>query len=167
MEVERLYLDSNVLISLGEGRDEIAFLLTELAIGQKPSQRSFLCTSELTLAEVLVKPYRDEDERLIRRYENWIVPGGFLDVGRVDSSVLRDAAALRANYRSIKLPDAIHLSTAMEFGCSHFLTGDTRIPVRIELPRARQGTSYGRAAIDVVQPEADRLRQIIEAQHRT
>lgn len=162
--IRRLYLDANILMLLGEGRDDRAVLLTELAAAQEPSPKPFLCTSELTLAEVLVKPYREKDDRLIQQYENWMVLGGFMEIGPVHSSSLRFAAVLRAQYKSIKLPDAIHLSTAIGFGCSHFLSGDTRIPDRVERFHTRWGVTNGPAIVEVLPPTPDILRNIIEAQ---
>jgi predicted nucleic acid-binding protein len=164
MEVGRLYLDANILILLGEGRDERAALLTELAAAQPSGETPFLCTSELTLAEVLVKPYRENDDRLITQYENWMVPGGFIEIGPIHSSALRYAAVLRSQYKAIKLPDAIHISTAIGFGCSHMMSGDRGIPDRIELFHTRWGMMKGPAVVEVVRPEVDVLREILKAQ---
>ncbi|RST86830.1 PIN domain-containing protein [Aquibium carbonis] len=164
MEIKRLYLDANILILLGEGKDERASLLTELAVGQETSSTPFLCTSELTLAELLVKPYREQDDRLIQQYESWMTPGGFMEIGPVHSSALRYAAVLRSQYGSIKLPDAIHLSTAIGFGCSHFLSGDTRIPDRIELFHTRWGLTRGPSILDVLRPDPDVLRTITRSE---
>lgn len=161
MEVKRLYLDANILILLGEGRDDRAALLTELVVAQPPSQTPFLCTSELTLAEVLVKPLREDDDRLVTQYENWMVPEGFMEIGPVDSSTLRHAAVLRSRYKAIKLPDAIHISTAIGLGCSHLLSGDRRLPDRVELFHARW--DVGPAIVDVVRPDVPVLRDILEA----
>lgn len=167
MEIRRLYLDANILILLGEGKGEIANLLTDLVVAQEVSTLPFLCTSELTLAEVLVRPYHDRDDRLIEQYEGWLVPGGFMEIGPVHNSALRYAAVLRAQYKSIKLPDAIHLSTAIGFGCSHFLSGDTRIPDQIELFHTRWGITKGPAILDIVRPDPPALRAILEAQAKT
>jgi predicted nucleic acid-binding protein len=45
----------------------------------------------------------------------------------VARDVLFKAAHLRANSKSLKLPDAIHLTTAQEKKCRFFLTSDERI----------------------------------------
>lgn len=123
MEVERLYLDANILILLGEGKDERASLLTELA-------------------------------------------GGFMEIGPVHSSALRYAAVLRAHYPTIKLPDAIHSSSAIGFGCSHFLTGDERIPDPIELHHTRWAITRGPSIVHMLRPDPDVLRNIIRTQPR-
>jgi predicted nucleic acid-binding protein len=164
MEVTRLYLDANILILLGEGRDERAALLTELAVAQREGETPFLCTSELTLAEVLVKPYRDGDDRLITQYENWMVPGGFIEIGPVHGSALRYAAVLRSQYKAIKLPDAIHISTAIGFGCSQLLSGDRRLHDRIELFHTRWGVIKGPGVVNVIRPDVSVLRGILEVQ---
>ena len=101
MEVQRLYLDANILILLGEGTGDVADLLSELAGMQLPAASPFLCTSELSLAELLVHPYRRNDDVLIQQYDNWLVSGGFMEVGPVDRSVLSYAAVLRASYRAL------------------------------------------------------------------
>jgi predicted nucleic acid-binding protein len=163
MEVSRLYLDANILIMLGEGKDEIAELLTELVGQQQPAETAFLCTSELSLAELLVHPYRHNDERLIDLYDSWLVSGGFMEVGPVDRSVLWHAAVLRSMYTSLKLPDAIHISTAIDFQCSHFLSADTRLPDQIALTHRRWGITKGPAKLNVIRPTADTLRSIIRS----
>jgi hypothetical protein len=64
--VSRIYLDTNVLIMLGEGGGRIVHLLYDLIGSQKPSDAPFLCTSEFSLTELLVQPLRNRDEGLIR-----------------------------------------------------------------------------------------------------
>lgn len=163
MEVRRLYLDANVLIILGEGKGEVADLLTHLAGEQMRQEAPFLCTSELSLAEVLVHPYRHGDDQLIQQYDSWLISGGFMEVGPIHRSVLWYAAVLRSSYPSRKLPDAIHVSTAIGFGCSHILSADSRIPRHIELSHRRWGISKGPATIDVVSPDPVTLRGIIQS----
>jgi predicted nucleic acid-binding protein len=162
MEVGRLYLDANILILIGEGRDETTSLLTELV-----TTRTDFVTSELTLAELLVKPYRDGDEALVRRYEDWMFLGGFMEAAPVETSTLRHAALIRARYRTVKLPDAIHLATAIGHGCGHMLSGDTRLPDRIELHDSRWGVAKKPVALDVIRPEASVLRNILEAKAKS
>lgn len=162
MEVDRLYLDANILIALGESKGEIPDLLTELVAQQKPTPIPFLCTSELTLAEILVLPYRESDDELIERYDGWLTTGSFMEVGPVDRSVLWYAAMLRADYKTIKLPDAIHISTAIGFGCTHMLTADSRLPDTIEMMHHRLGISKGFATLNILRPEAQTLRHIIK-----
>lgn len=158
--IDRLYLDANALISLGEGSGPIFELLLELAESQKPDE-GFLFTSELTLAELLVRPFRDEDENLIQLYDNWTVSGGWLTVGPVDRDVLWSAALARAENSTIKLPDAIHLSTAVGFRCTHFLTADKRIPNPVQISNRRFGSTRRSAPLEILRLDEETLRMII------
>ena len=47
-----------------------------------------------------------------------------LEVIIVDNSVSTQAARIRAKYKGIKDMDAIHLATAIIYGCDVFLTND-------------------------------------------
>jgi len=161
MEVARLYLDANVIIALGEGKGEIAHLLTELAAAEPVRDTPFLCTSELTLAEVLVHPHRQANDELIDLYDGWLNSTDWLEIGPVHRPVLQNAAVLRSQYQTMKLPDAIHLSTAIGMRCSHILTADNRIPDEVELTHRRYGIAKGPARVRRVGLEAETLRSII------
>ncbi|MGC4002203.1 MAG: PIN domain-containing protein [Pirellulales bacterium] len=84
-------------------------------------------TSELTLSEVLVHPLRLGNADLASIYMKMLAGAYWLSVVPVSPPVLEAASVLRASQRSLKLPDAVHVATAMFSGCSHFLTQDQRI----------------------------------------
>ena len=50
----------------------------------------------------------------------------FLAVKPVSLDVLRESAMIRATTKN-KMPDAIHLSTALQSGCTHFVSNDKGI----------------------------------------
>lgn len=72
-------------------------------------------TSELTLAEALVKPLEIGREDIAGLYADLIQNSGRLIVLPVDRSILVEAASYRARL-GIKLPDAIHVATAVAAG---------------------------------------------------
>jgi len=123
----RFYLDTNVFIEIFEGRGPLSEMLSEFLIAVENQKRQRLVTSELTLAELLVKPVALQRHDLIQVYDNWTISNSYLEVVPVVREVLRDAATLRANDKALKLPDAIHLTTARGTGCRYFLTKDERI----------------------------------------
>jgi predicted nucleic acid-binding protein len=159
--VDRLYLDTNVFIAMAEGTEDVSRKLYAIAGAQLPGDR-FLFTSELSLAELLVHPIRQRNDALAQLYENWITDGGWLSVGPVDREVLEHAAHVRAQYASTKLPDAIHLSTAIGFGCSHFLTADNRLPEALELWRTKWGVTKGPARLNLLRLEMSILEEIVQ-----
>src|SRR4051794_3601411 len=108
----RLYLDTNIIIYAAEGPAVSGAPLQRLLLRVDAGQLSAL-TSELTLAEVLVKPLKDGDATAADRYRRRLTAGLTLDVTPISRAVLEAAAELRAAHRSFKLPDAIHAATAL------------------------------------------------------
>ena len=68
--VKRVYLDTNVFIMLAEKTHETQQRLVALLAGQPSDSQPRFATSELTLSELLVKPYREQDESLILKYDS-------------------------------------------------------------------------------------------------
>jgi predicted nucleic acid-binding protein len=84
------------------------------------------CTSELSLAECLVKPYAERNDQAIAAYLEMLSGRAPVAVVPITGAILLRAARLRAETR-LKLPDAIHLATAIETGCATFLSDDRGI----------------------------------------
>jgi predicted nucleic acid-binding protein len=124
---ERVYLDTNVFIYAIEGYPEFVDELNEFFDSiDAGNLRAF--TSELTLAEVLVRPLMDGNLEIQTAYQQALQSSEGLEVVPVSREVLIEAARLRAvvNFR---LPDAIHGATAILTGCETFLTNDRRLAV--------------------------------------
>ena len=127
MAFQRMYLDSNIFIRAFESspNDDIAQdiigMLGLLRLGHPPR----FVTSQITLAEVLVKPIRTGDSLTHDQYVRTLARSTpWLQVRTVSQSILMSAANLRAKSK-LKLPDAIHAASAIANGCSHILTSDT------------------------------------------
>jgi predicted nucleic acid-binding protein len=124
----RVYLDANVFIAAYESRgarsDHAWWMLDAIEANE------FLAvTSELTLAEVLVRPLQDGDKELAGLYRDIVSSDVGLEVAVVDRNVLIEAAMLRSFSRSLKLPDAIHVATARLRDCPFIVSDDRRLPV--------------------------------------
>jgi len=121
----RYYLDTNVVIAIVESTDALS-----------PAQMVFIegldrgrlrsVTSELTLAECLVKPMADRDPDAVTAYLTFLDGRPELPVLPASRAILIEAARLRAE-TGIKLPDAIHMATAAAASCNVFLTNDRRV----------------------------------------
>ncbi len=124
----RLYLDTNVWIYAIEGYPSYAPALKALL--QRIDQKTLLAvSSDITLAEVLVKPMADARVDLQETHETALQSGGNLNMAPVTRSILREAARLRARYAALKLPDAIHAATAISAQCNYFVSNDQRFEV--------------------------------------
>jgi predicted nucleic acid-binding protein len=159
----RIYLDTNIFIMAFERRDEISVDLTQLfAAGDRGNEQRFV-TSELTLAELLVKPYQERDDSLIDLYEGLILTNDWLEVLPIVPLTLRYTAVLRAQYTNLKLPDAIHLSTAIGTNCSHVLTDDHGIKGEYKLIHHRYGSAKQASPLTTVRPNVATLTSLIKS----
>lgn len=123
-------LDTNVFISAfnrsgGSGRKAVE-LLDEIKL---ISPRVYI--SVLVFQEFLVKVFKDRLEKDIAIYEDFITAGGSFISVDIDREIARKAAQIRAEYSSIRTPDAIHLATAMCAGVKIFYTFEKRLPQKM------------------------------------
>lgn len=84
-------------------------------------------TSDVTLLETLVGPYRAGDIPLAERYEAILTRSRGVRLVELHRSVIRAAAQLRAGLR-IKTPDALQLAAALVSNCMVYLTNDRDLP---------------------------------------
>ncbi|HBH46295.1 MAG: hypothetical protein A2445_02035 [Candidatus Jacksonbacteria bacterium RIFOXYC2_FULL_44_29] len=87
-----------------------------------------LITSTVTVAEILVRPWRVKDSALLQAYENIFLtlPNFLLTV--IDYRVAKTAAFLRAKY-NIRLPDALQIAAALTNQAKIFVTNDIQLKV--------------------------------------
>jgi predicted nucleic acid-binding protein len=129
----RVYFDSNIFIYAFECETDTghaarrAFLLAE-------EGKVEAITSQLTLAEVLPRPYRDRDAKLEAAYENVFAGRTGVEIQPTSVSVFRSAARLCAE-SGLRLPDAVHAATAASVGCHGLLTEDRSFRVPAGLSR--------------------------------
>ncbi|MBB2674097.1 type II toxin-antitoxin system VapC family toxin [Rhizobium sophoriradicis] len=160
--VSRVYLDTNIFIIAFERRDETSDLLSQLFVASDGYAEPRFVTSELTLSELLVTPYRDNDDSLIDTYEGLILTSSWLEVLPIVPPALRYAAVLRSQYGGLKLPDAIHLSTAIGANCSHILTADLGIKDEYQLTHRKYGITKARP-LAVLRPDELTLASLLRS----
>lgn len=84
-------------------------------------------TSDVTLLETLVGPYRIGDIALAERYETLLTRSRGIRLIELRRTIIRTAAQLRAGLR-MKTPDALQLAAALSAHCTTFLTNDRELP---------------------------------------
>jgi predicted nucleic acid-binding protein len=156
-----IYLDTNIFIIAFENAHEISALVGELFAVTNGKQR--FTTSELTLSELLVRPYREENGDAISAYEALIKTNEWLDVLPVDRPVLRQAAILRSRFTALRLPDALHVSTALSANCTHMLTADSGLKNTYEIYLSQSGLSTKTEPLTILRPDEATLRSLIKS----
>ena len=128
----KVYLDTNLWIYTLENYAQYANALG--ALWQALDEGTLAAvTSELTLAEVLVKPMQRNDTEQQAICEQFIRSTDHLSVVPVSRSILMEAAQVRA-HTQLKLPDAIHAATALSDNCTTFLTNDRQLKKLTDIP---------------------------------
>src|ERR687884_407821 len=128
-----VYPDANIFIDAVEGYAPEEAFLREL-FNALEEGRFTAITSELSLAEVLVKPFELGREEVVATYTELVAPSDRLTVVPVDRAILVEAARQRAAL-GVRMPDAIHVATALAAGCELFLTNDGRLKLPPELTK--------------------------------
>lgn len=120
----RVYLDSNCVIYFVE-RTPSWWPKVVARIARLRAASDQLVVGDLTQAECLVGPFKSQDTTLEASYRAFFSDPE-IAVLPMTSAVCERAARLRATY-PFKLPDALHLATAIEHGCGLFLSADARL----------------------------------------
>ncbi len=127
----KVYFDSNVFIYTVEQIAPWAARTVEVLSAIDQGELS-AATSELSLAEALVKPFELGNQEAITAYQGIFQTRVSLRVVPITREILVAAARLRgacsraANSPRAKLPDAIHAASAMVEGCEVILSSDRR-----------------------------------------
>jgi predicted nucleic acid-binding protein len=136
---QRVYIESNVFIYAVEGVAATASPARRL-IASLRARSGIMHTSEITLAEVLAPPRRPGAWPLHmkrRAYLDLFVGSGVITLVPISRSILLETADLRT-VTNLKLPDAIHLASAIRMKSKFLVSGDTdfrRLPAGMILIR--------------------------------
>jgi predicted nucleic acid-binding protein len=128
---DRVYLDANVFIYAVEGFERYAALCTAI-LQSIEDMKIHAVTSELSLAEVLVRPLKLQNAGVVESYKNLIQSQFDLKVVPVSREILVTAATIRAT-SGCRMPDAIHIATAQDMKSEFFFTADKAIKVSAPL----------------------------------
>lgn len=121
MGLTKIYLDSCIVIYFVEKH---ALFSARVTIALNALTSSQIYYSPLVRMECLIKPFQSRDLPTQKLYEQFWLPQQLL---RLPAEIFDLAAQLRADHKSLKTPDAIHLATALHYGCDEFWTNDDRL----------------------------------------
>ena len=123
-------IDAGVLIGFLD-RNDAHHDTAERALHDMVDRNDHIALPASAFAEALVAPSRAGTQAvttvrdLIRR-----VP---IDIAPLDVDTAATAARLRARHRTIKLPDALVIATAIALDADHLVTTDRKWPTRSKL----------------------------------
>lgn len=120
-----VFIDTAPLIYFIEGHSEYQRKLTKLFELNDEGYFKFL-TSAITLFEVLVKPLKAGESKVVNQYKTILTNAEGIDIFEITIPVTIKAAEIRAKY-NIHTPDALQAATAIEHRADYFLTNDFRL----------------------------------------
>ena len=89
-------------------------------------------TSTITLLEVLVKPLKDGERKIVDKYTSILTNAEGIEIFDITIQIAVKAGEIRANY-NVKTPDALQLATAITHKANYFLTNDLRLKNILEI----------------------------------
>ncbi|MGB3208402.1 MAG: type II toxin-antitoxin system VapC family toxin [Crinalium sp.] len=121
----KVALDTVIFIYALEGNPEFGDRAVKiLEMIEQGKCRGFAC--DLVLAELMVKPLREGKLEIAQEYANELPKFPNLTFRSITQAIVIAAAHLRGN-SNLGLIDSLHLATAVEAGCTVFLTNDAAI----------------------------------------
>jgi predicted nucleic acid-binding protein len=82
-----------------------------------------IVTSVVSLAEVLVLPFKVGRADLVQAYRDFFAKAPQLTMVSISVALAEQAAHLRGQF-NLRLPDALQIAAALELGATHFITND-------------------------------------------
>jgi len=108
-----VYVDANCIIYSVEHVEPYDALLAPIWKAASP-QTFQIVTSELAVLEVLVRPFKTQDDILEASFRDLLLRSTDVQLFPVTLPIIERAARLRATTGGLKTPDAIHAATALE-----------------------------------------------------
>lgn len=125
-------VDTSVFIYFIEGNPRYSKFTNDFFLKNQQGEFSII-TSVITLLEVLVQPYKNSREDLIKEYKAIFEESPGIDLVDLNPGICEISAKLRADYR-VRTPDSIEIGTAIYGGADYFLTNDIRLETIKEIP---------------------------------
>lgn len=122
MQGQRAYIDSNFFIYFLT-RHPAGFAASAAVLQACDAGGIIGTTGDAVVAELLVKPYRDDDTAAIHGIRQLFSREHFIQRLPHDAECFELAAELRGKQGG-KLMDALHFATALRGGCRFFLSND-------------------------------------------
>jgi len=126
VRINSIFIDTAPIIYYIEAHPQFG-PLAKVVVGTFQSGDLNAYSSVITLAEVLPKPVERGDEKLARKFAEFLKHGRNLTMIEISERTAEIAGRLRGRYSFLKTVDAIQLAAALEVGAGAFLTNDVKL----------------------------------------
>jgi predicted nucleic acid-binding protein len=124
--IRSVFIDTAPVIYYIEAHPQFGPLAKEV-IDFFQSGRLSAFASVITLTEVLPKPIEAGNEKLAKKFADFLKYGKNLNLIEISASIAERAGILRGQYPNLRAVDAIQISGAVEVEADAFLTNDKKL----------------------------------------
>ena len=125
-QINSIFIDTAPIIYYIEAHLQFGPLVKEV-VNAFQSRNLVAYSFVITLAEVLSKPIERGDEKLARKFAEFLKHGRNLTMIDISEATAENAGKLRGHYPFLKTIDAIQLAAALDVGAEAFLTNDVKL----------------------------------------
>lgn len=125
-QINTIFIDTAPIIYYIEAHPQFGPLAMEV-VNAFQSGRLNAFASVITLTKVLSKPIEVGNEKLARRFSEFLKYGRNLNLIENSAVIAESAGRLRGKYSNLRTIDAIQISVAIDVGANAFLTNDRKL----------------------------------------
>jgi predicted nucleic acid-binding protein len=125
-QVNTIFIDTAPIIYFIEAHPQFGHLAKEVVTAFQSGNLNAY-SSVITLTEVLPKPIEDGNERLARKFADFLKHGKNLTMIEISERIAEAAGKLRGRYPFLRALDAIQISGCIDVGADAFLTNDDKL----------------------------------------
>jgi predicted nucleic acid-binding protein len=125
-QINTIFIDTAPIIYYIEAHPQFGPLVKNI-IDDLQAGKLIAFSSVVTLTEVLPKPIEAGDEKLARRFAEFLKFGRNINLIEISERIADKAGRLRGKYSSLRTIDAIQISAALDIDADVFLTNDATL----------------------------------------
>lgn len=122
-QINSIFIDTAPIIYYIEAHPQFGPLVKTIIDGLQTG-KFIVFSSVVTLTEVLPKPIEAGDEKLARKFAEFLKFGRNINLIEISESIADKAGRLRGEYPHLRTIDAIQISAALDVDADIFLTND-------------------------------------------
>lgn len=124
--INTLFIDTAPVIYFIEAHPQFGPLAKEVVASfQSGNLNAF--SSVITLTEVLPKPVESGNDKLVKRFAEFLKHGKNLTMIEISERIAESAGKLRGRYSFLKTIDALQIAAAIDVGSDVLITNDAKL----------------------------------------
>jgi predicted nucleic acid-binding protein len=125
-QIQTIFIDTAPIIYYIEAHPQFGPLAKEI-VSSFQSGKLIAFSSVITLVEVLPKPVETGNEKLVKKFSDFLKAGRNISLLDISSDIAELAGKLRGRYTSLRALDAIQIAVSINVKADAFITNDVKM----------------------------------------